>query len=112
MATKTKKARKGVKTTRPLPTANIVERHIGDTKADVSDYVRHKTAAGNVSLHNGDSVAKKLAGKDINDVYAAAAKALDVTQTSLKSRYAHLNLGMQRMNLGNLIRGALSAAAE
>lgn len=100
-----------VKTTRPLPTANIVARHIGATTADVSDYVRAKTAAGNVSLHNGDRVAKALAGKPIEDAYKAAAEAVGETQVSLRSRYNHLNLGMQRMCLGNLVRGAMSKAA-
>lgn len=108
---KAKKTRKAaVKTTKPLPTANVTARHIGETTADVSDYVRAKTAAGNVSLHNGDSVAKQLAGKPIEDAYAAAAEAVGQTVLQLKLRYNHLNLGMQRMNLGNLIRGAASRA--
>jgi hypothetical protein len=70
-----------------------------------------RTAGGNASIDSDDEVAKKLRGKPIEDVYAAAAKALapDETVASLKKRYGHLNLGMQRMNLGNRLRGALDA---
>ena len=108
----TKRASKNrVKTTKPLPTANITQRSIAGTRADVSDYTRHTTVAGNVSLHNGDKVAKSLAGNTLDETYGEAAKALGVTVASLKSRYAHLNPGMQRMNLGNVIRGALKAAS-
>jgi len=107
---KAAKADKGrVVNTRPLPTANITHRSIAGTVADVSEYTRHKTANGNVSLHNGDKVAKALAGNTLDQTYSEAARALGFTVTSLKSRYGHLNPGMQRMNLGNLIRGAQRA---
>ncbi len=100
------KAKKGVKTTAPLPTPNITDRRIGDVRADVRAYVRCKTASGNMSLHNGDPVARKLAGKELAEVYKLAAEATNLPLTQLRTRYSHLNPGMQRMNLGNLIRGA------
>jgi len=34
-------------------------------------------------------------------------KSVPITVDGLKSKYGHLNLGMQRMNLGNLIRNAM-----
>lgn len=81
------------------------------------DYVHdneHKTAGGNTSVNNGDDVAKKLVGKSIDEVYGMAAKVLvkadpDVTEASLRKQYKHLNVGMQRMNLGNRMRGVLNA---
>ncbi len=66
----------------------------------------HKTANGHVSVHCGDDTAKKLLGKDLDTVYALASKALKEPEASLRKKYAHLNVGMQRMNLGNRIRAA------
>lgn len=66
----------------------------------------HKTAGGHVSVHNGDAIAVKLLGKDLDTVYAAAAKALKEDEADLRAKYAHLNPGMQRMNLGNRMRAA------
>lgn len=114
MSTKTtaRKARRSNKAvTKPLPTANITERRIGNVKADVSGYVQVKTAAGHTSLHNGDAVANKLAGKDLKDIYGMVAKETGIPKTQLVARYNHLNVGMQRMNLGNVLRGALRAEA-
>lgn len=95
-----------VVTATPAPTANVLNRRIGDTRANVSKYVRCKTVNGNVSLNNGDSVAKKLVTVELADIYGIVAKELDVSKASLVERYKHLNVGMQRMNLGNLLRGA------
>lgn len=95
-----------VVTAAPAPTANVLNRRIGDTRANVSRYVRCKTVNGNVSLNNGDPTAKKLATVELADIYGIVARELDVPKSSLVERYKHLNLGMQRMNLGNLLRGA------
>lgn len=70
-----------------------------------------KTAGGNASIDNDDEVAKKFRGKDIDAVYAITAKALKVDEKELRTRYAKLNVGMQRMNLGNRFRAALNAKA-
>lgn len=104
-----KSSKKSAALAAPLPTANITERRIGNVKADVSSYVRVKTAAGHTSLHNGDPIARKLAGKELKEVYALVARETDIPKTQLVSRYSHLNAGMQRMNLGNVLRGALRA---
>lgn len=55
----------------------------------------------------GDPVALMLRDcKSIEDVYAAGAKFLKVKAEELKAKYAHLNPGQQRMNVGNKMRAA------
>ena len=66
----------------------------------------HKTAGGHVSVNNGDDIAKKLLGKDLDQIYTMAAKALKEDEADLRKKYKHLNPGMQRMNLGNRMRAA------
>lgn len=71
-----------------------------------------KTAGGHVSIDNDDRVAKVLRGATLDEVYERAAKVLQdkdgkpFTVKALKAKYAHLNSGMQRMNLGNRMRAA------
>lgn len=75
-------------------------------------YIRdgeHKTAGGNVSIHCGDAAAQKLLGKSLDECYAIAADICEEDEGVLRSKYGHLNTGMQRMNLGNKIRGVLNA---
>lgn len=88
--------------------------------ADLAQYKvdkEKKTAKGNPSVHCDDDVANLLAGKDLDKVYELTAKALTKagveggTEPELRKRYKHLNVGMQRMNLGNRMRGALALAA-
>lgn len=87
-------------------------RTIGGKAVNISNYVKSKAAGGGVSFHNGDEVAVKLAGKDLDAVYEAAAKALKVDVKDLKSKYKHLNVGMQRMALGNRMRKANGLTAK
>lgn len=70
-----------------------------------------KTAGGNVSVDSNDEIAIKLRGKSLDEVYKLAGKALapDFTEADLRKKYRHLNVGMQRMNLGNRIRAAANA---
>jgi hypothetical protein len=84
-----------------------------------AEYERVTLSDGRVTFDSGDKVAKELRGLDISDVYKETARALKAAKLeegtiasiteSLEARYSHLNLGMQRMNLGNRIRGALAA---
>lgn len=108
MATTTKRGRKA-----RAPKANgngAVHRKLGDSEfRNFDKYERHETASGNTSFDNGDAVSSKLRGLDIGGVYDAAAAKLGVSVRSLKDKYSHLNLGMQRMNLANRIRGAAKA---
>lgn len=99
---KSKTARKGKKT------APIGLKRVGDKnhKVDLSHYAKVKSASGNASLDNGDQIAKDLRGMELGDVYSRASKVLKEPVKALRERYKHLNPGMQRMNLGNRIRGA------
>jgi ribosome assembly protein YihI (activator of Der GTPase) len=71
----------------------------------------HKTISGNPSIDNNDKVAKLLRGQPIEKVYSLVAKEAKCAVGELQNRYGHLNVGMQRMNLGNKLRGILNAAA-
>lgn len=86
------------------PDPNVRLKRVGDKIHDLSKYVKSVTAGGNTSLNCGDAVAKKLDGKDLDAVYKLAAKTLDIPEKQLRDRYAKLNTGMQRMNLGNRMR--------
>jgi molybdopterin converting factor small subunit len=66
-----------------------------------------KSKKAKTVVDNGDEVAALLRGKDLDSVYALVAKRTGVATTDLQKRYSHLNVGMQRMNLGNKLRAAL-----
>ncbi len=65
-----------------------------------------KTAGGNTSVDCNDPTAAKLRSKTLDEVYAIAAKTLKEPEADLRRKYKNLNVGMQRMNLGNRIRHA------
>lgn len=94
------------------PEGGMSNRRIGDRRFDCRAYVKTVSPGGNFTMHNGDAVALQLDAKSLDDVYKAAAKTLGVPESELRARYAHLNVGMQRMNLGNRMRGALRAAGQ
>jgi len=56
------------------------------------------------SMDKGDEVAVLLRTMTLPDVYDYAAQVLGETMQDLVARFRHLNPGMQRMNLGNMIR--------
>jgi hypothetical protein len=78
--------------------------HYGASKVQLED--------GSVkrALDCGDEVASKMRGMTLDQAYAFAAKTLQTDEKTLRARYENLNLGMQRMNLGNLVRKALRGA--
>jgi hypothetical protein len=82
--------------------------------ADLSHYVLHedKTASGRRKIDINDDTAEKLRELDLEGTYKYAASILDENAKELKAKYANLNPGMQRMNLGNRIRKAFRLAAE
>ena len=93
----------------PVEEATLVEskiRRVVDTEYQVDRYVKCKSASGNSSLDNGDITALQLRGQPLDEVYKIAAEITNRPEPELRKRYAHLNVGMQRMNLGNLIRSA------
>ncbi len=86
------------------------------------NYVTARTAAGTKSLHNNDIVANGLQGLTIDDLYVIFGKIMKFpikvraescdNVDAVQAQYAHLNVGMQRMNLGNRIRGRVGAIDE
>lgn len=80
-------------------------------RPNTENYTKIKTASGNSSLHNGDVVASTLASLTLGETFqAAVAMGVEPKKEfdTLGQQYGHLNLGMQRMNLGNRIRGIIA----
>mgnify|MGYP000682753616 FL=1 len=76
------------------------------TKATCDVYLR----GNKKSYDNGDEIARFLRPRALIEVYVSAACLLREDVVLLRQRYAHLNPGQQRMNLGNRIRGAARKA--
>lgn len=102
----------------PMAKAKKAKRKSNDNdsrliKADLTKYVSgpSKTASGRKTIDTDDSTARKLRGLPLGEVLNIAAKKLDVSVQSLKTKYSGLNPGMVRMNLGNRIRGVEAKAA-
>ena len=84
------------------------------TVVHLERYTKVQTANGNRSYDNGGQVASMLRGLDLDRVYEKVAAELvkagieegdtDSVVVTLRTRYQHLNSGMQRMNLGNRLR--------
>ena len=72
------------------------------------------TKSGNLkrALDCGDPIAAQLRPMDLVEVYQMAGSICGVTEKGLRDRFDHLNVGMQRMNLGNMIRKALREQAK
>ncbi len=71
-------------------------------KVDRDKYQSTKSASGTKSLSCGDEVAALLDGMELVDLYAITKKFIG---EDFSKKYEKLNVGMQRMNLGNRIRG-------
>lgn len=107
MASKKKAAKKAVK----KASNGALIRTVAGREHDISGYEKVKNASGHTSYDNGDDVATKLRGKTLDEVYAHAAKALKEPEKDLRTKYKHLNPGMQRMSLGNRLRKIANAKA-
>lgn len=70
-----------------------------------NQYQASRAASGAMSRHSGDEVAQALEGLLLSEVMDLATEMCD---EDMHTKYAHLNDGMQRMNAGNRIRGAIS----
>lgn len=75
-----------------------------NTTYDPSHYVKAKSKSGHATLHNGDPVAQTLATMDLDEIFAHVATMTGHDEIALRKMYAHLNVGMKRMNLGNRLR--------
>lgn len=82
------------------------EQKHGILEPKMGKYVRGLgiTTHGNRTIDIDDKVARMLRGADPKEMYQIAAKALGVSPRTLKGQYGHLNIGMQRMSLGNRMR--------
>ena len=76
--------------------------------ANKESYQKSRTSAGKPSLNCGDEVASAVSGLTLDNKYVVASKILKVPEADLRAKYEHLNTGMQGMNLGNRIRGAVT----
>ncbi len=77
-------------------------------KPDLTKYVNGVSGAGKKTKRCDDYVAQSLDGFTLEEVYAVASALTETTVKDLNAKYNHLNGGMQRMNLGNRIRGAVT----
>lgn len=76
-------------------------------------YVPSVAKSGKKSLHCGDSVAEALQYRELDELYTIAGQILEGwTAETLQAKYEHLNIGSQRMNLGNRIRAAFKRGDE
>lgn len=100
LAEEPKKAKKVKK-----PTEDDVDDDGHGRIANEYDYEPVVAASGRASLDAGDKVALELRSKTLEDVYTIVSKILEIPTANLKTKYAHLNPGHQRMCLGNLLRG-------
>lgn len=76
-------------------------------RVDREKYTTSRSAAGGKSLHNGDTIALALDGLNTDETYQLADKL--IADNDFRERYAKLNPGMQRMNVGNRLRGFINA---
>lgn len=74
-------------------------------RPDTSKYSRARAFSGGMSMNNGDVVATALIGMSVDEIKQVA----DGMGFEDIDRYDHLNVGQRRMNLGNRIRGLVSA---
>lgn len=77
-------------------------------KPDLSKYVKGVSGSGKKTMRTNDLVASSLDGFTLDEVYAVAQELTDTPAKEFRDKYSHLNVGMQRMNLGNRIRGAIA----
>jgi len=114
-----------VKVAKPVKAAKV-ETTTDTTKLLNPDLTRYtefdvRTTSGRKALDIDDPVAAKLRGQHVEDMYEVAgeeiakvrglpASAAKGIALELKNKYQHLNPGMQRMNVGNVIRGEKAKA--
>lgn len=88
--------------------ADTQEAKAVEIKPDLSKYVTGTSASGKKTKNCGDPVAAAVDGFTLEEIRAVASKMTDVPQKDYEAKYAHLNPGMQIMNLRNRIRGAVN----
>ena len=64
------------------------------------------------SIDKGDGVAVQMRALTLNGVYAYASTVTQTPVSTLCDRFGHLNPGMQRMSLGNMVRKHIKMESE
>ena len=100
-------AKKAPAKTAKAKTESSGVRTIAGKVVDINKYTKTKAPGGGISYNNGDAVAEKLEGKTLDEAYALTARTLKTEEKELRKQYSHLNVGMQRMTLGNRLRKVL-----
>lgn len=77
-------------------------------KPKLDTYVKGVSGSGKRTMRCKDQVAESLDGFTLEETYRVASELTDTPAKELQTKYGHLNVGMQRMNLGNRIRGAIA----
>lgn len=77
-------------------------------KPKLETYVKGVSGSGKRTMRCKDATAEALDGFTVEETYRVAAELTDTPVKELQTKYGHLNVGMQRMNLGNRIRGAIA----
>lgn len=93
-----KTCKKRAKDVKPAP--SIMKGSVIDKETKKS-YKQYTQPGGKKSVDNGDPFALAFRALDLDEMYKLAEIATGVPQD-----YTRLNPGMQRMNLGNKVRGA------
>jgi hypothetical protein len=107
MAKNDKKATPPKAPTKPAPKEDTDTEGKTQIRPDVTKYVAGVSGSGKKTLNNGDMVATALNGLSLDQVVEVA-EALIPEADDLATRYKALNVGQQRMNLGNRIRGVVA----
>ena len=77
-------------------------------KPDLEKYVNGVSASGKKTKNCGDDVAVATEGFSVEELATVASRMREIPAKELIAKYAHLNVGMQAMNLRNLIRGGVA----
>lgn len=109
------KAEKAAKVAAPREKLPLEQRKNGVVDSLYLQFYQNyaKTVNGKTvrSMDKGDFVAVELRKcETLEQVYAFVSSQMGLSRADLVSRFAHLNVGMQRMNLGNMLRRYLKGA--
>ena len=77
-------------------------------RPDLNKYVTGVSGAGKKTKRADNPVSEALDGFTVEETAAVAAKMTGIPAKELLARYAGRNIGMQKMNLANRIRGAVA----
>ena len=86
-------------------------------RPDVENFEKGKRSDGTRFIDNGDDVSQELRELTLDEAFSMLNRELKEsgeksTIKALKEKYEHLNPGMQRMVIGNRLRGLRSKAEK